>query len=526
MAVAPSDDQGGGADPSAGAAPDHREIRQRAFSGTLWTAVHAVVSTPVNFVANLVVARAVGVTGYGLIAIYAVALSLGTKVAEAGYNGATVNWGVAEDARGNPALTDRLLRQDVGWQLLVEVPLLGVIVAVIGAGHGPAVLVPLLASVLLGAAFAGPAQAVAVANRTAAAARLTMVANVGMQAAVVAVAIETRSPIAVWTARTVALSLIGAAYLVPVERRRRWLLLRPLLPRHMPPGFWRFAAFATLSSVVAELAASRTEVFVLSLYGKTAVIGSFALAFGLANQMTGPVDAAIMPLGIGIIGLVATEPDKAPEALLRSTRVMALLTGALTAVALPVLVVAVPFLYGHQYDTASLLLVPLGLASLLSSLANPLKSFVSARRRADITLRAIVVALVVDGAFAFSLVPVLGVWGAVVANVAGGIGHLPILVGSELQWLELPLRRYVEAARAWLLAVAVAGLAVAGAYAAGPGTAVRVPVAAGIGVVAFGVGSRLLRGGLRAGDGDSLVAAAPLAIHRVLRGGLALVGAP
>jgi len=521
--------------PAPGAAPHaavpihHEELRRRAVSGSMWTAIHSVTALPINFVSHLVVARELGPAGYGTVAVYSLILVLVTKISEAGINGATAMWGTAEDASGHPEVADRLLRQDTGWQLLVEVPLLGVLMLVIGWRAGPAILIPLLISVLLGALLAGPSLAVAVENRTAAAARLTGGANTLMQVAIMVVAVRTHSPIAVWTTRVLATSLTGAIYLIPIDRRRRWLVLKPLFPRGMPVGFWSFAGFATATALVGELASSRTEVFFLALYGLRADIGYFALAFGLATQLTAPVDAVITPLGSGIIGLVATRPQRASAVLLRSTRYVAAASGVLTAVALPAITMLIPMLYGHAYRSAAPLLIPLGIASCLNSLCNPLTSFVSARRRADVVLRAGLIALGADAAAALALIPIIGVWGAVVANIIGGIGHLPSLIAFELKNQGGRLIDLVASAKAWLVSIAACIPAVAAGLVVNQlwGRPVVDAVAAGVvGGAVFVLAVRLLHAGFDREDRESFTSSGPALLRLPLRLGLSMLGTP
>jgi len=500
------------------------ELQRRAVNGSVWTAVHTVFSTPVSFAANLVVARLLGPAGYGIVAIYTLAYALGTKACEAGYNGATGNWGTVAEARGNRDEATRLIRQVVGWQLLVEVPVLGTIVLAISWGHSPAIIASLLVAVVAGAVFSGLGLAIYVENRTAIAARLTMISNFVLQVIVILVALKTRDPLAVFAARTLVAALTGALLLIPLDQSRRWLVLKPLLPRNMPGGFWKFAGISTISSLVAALAVSRTEVFVLDIFHDGTMVGYFALAYGLASQLTNPIDAVILPLGIGILGLVATTPHRAGAVLLRATRYTAASSGVLTAIALPVVTMLVPVLYGRAYDPAMPIVIPLGIASCLVSLHNPLMSFVSARRRADVVLRAMLVALVVDGTLSFALIPVIGVWGAVVANVLGGLANLPLLIRFELKIQHTSLTAFLGSTVNWLVSLPAAGAAVGTALLVGHGPLVEAAVSAAVGTTLFVTGIRLVRGGFDKEDRESFLVSVPAAIRRPIRLGFALLG--
>src|ERR1700693_2463743 len=51
-------------------APD---LQRRAIAGSMWTAVHTVVTLPVAFVANAILARSLGVSSYGHLAFLSAA---------------------------------------------------------------------------------------------------------------------------------------------------------------------------------------------------------------------------------------------------------------------------------------------------------------------------------------------------------------------------------------------------------------------------------------------------------------------
>lgn len=501
-----------------------KELQRRAVNGSVWTAVETVLSLPVNFAANLVVARLLGPTGYGVVAIYTLAYVLGTKASEAGYNGATGNWGTAAEARGDHDQATRLIRQGVGWHLLVEVPILGAIVLAISWGHSPAIVASLLVAVVAGAALSGLRFAIFVENRTAAAARITMVSNVVLQAVVVSVAFKTRDPLAVFAARTLFTALMALLLFIPLGRSRGWQLLKPLAPTNMPGGFWKFAGITTVTALIAALAVSRTEVFVLDIFHDRATVGYFAVAYGLASQLTNPIDAVILPLGTGILGLVATAPNRAGAVLLRATRYTAAGSGVLTAIALPVVTMLVPVLYGRAYDPVMPIVIPLGIASCLVSMHNPLMSFVNARRRADVVLRAMVLALVVDGVLSFALIPVIGVWGAVVANILGGLAYLPMLLTFELRIQQTSAASFLGSATAWLVSIPTAGIAVGAALLVGHGPFAEAAIAAAAGTAVFVGAVRLVGGGFAEDDREGFLASVPVAIRRPIRAGLSLLG--
>ncbi|HEY5252060.1 MAG TPA: polysaccharide biosynthesis C-terminal domain-containing protein [Acidimicrobiales bacterium] len=513
-----------GKQPPEGVKLSAAELQHRAISGSVWTAIHSVIGVPVNFATNLIVARELGPAGFGVVALLNLAIILGTKVSEAGFNAGVCTWGAAEDALGHRSSSDRLLHQCMGWQLLVEVPILGVIMAAFGWRHGPIIVGLLVTSVIVNAAACGPAQAIVIENRSAAAARLAIPSNLVLQAGLIIVAIHTHSAIDVFTARMVLVAPVGILLLIPLDRARRRVVFVPMLPRKMPPGFWRFAAQTTMTAVVGELSSSRDEIFVLALFGLRNAVGYFALAYGLSSQLTAPVDSVLSPLSSAAIGIVATAPKRAANAFLRSMRFTSAASGVLTAMALPLLTMLIPVVYGHRYQATTELIIPLGIASCLASLLNPVGTFVNARRRSDLILKANVIALGVDAVLAFSLIPIIGVWGAVVANILGSLADLPILLVFEMRTQGTTLGEFVRSVRAWLIALVATGLAVGVALLAGQNAWLRAGVAFSVGTAVFIGGIRLFHAGFNDGDREALLRSVP----RVLRGpaslGLAVMG--
>ena len=71
---------------------------------------------------------------------------------------------------------------------------------------------------------------------------------------------------------------------------------KPLRPFRWPPGFSRYSSRVLVAGLVTTLVFSRCEILVLDAYGAAAAAGAFALAAGLASQITAPIDAMLGPL--------------------------------------------------------------------------------------------------------------------------------------------------------------------------------------------------------------------------------------
>ena len=421
------------------------------IAGSLWTAIYVASSTPIAVVVNAVVARVLGPADYGRLALITLIVALAGQISNFSVSEGVIQWGAAAHARGDRSMVDRLLRASLGYHLLIQLPLLAIVVTLIGRGAGPLVLGALLVSVALPAALGSAALSITIENKTAAAARLAIFANLATQAAIAATAIVTQAPVSVWSARSAAGSLLVPLNLLLLDRARRRVALSPHLPRNMPPGFWRFCAFGTAGALTTGLVLTRSETLVLDHYGFATNLGVFALAFGLAQQVTAPIDAVTAPLVPAVAGVLERRPDLAGETFLRIARVTSLMAALLVAGAFPFVYSAVPVIYGSNFSSAGWAFLVLGFASCAHTVATPAMTFARGRRRTASILAISVVALVMDGGLAFVLIPRLGLMGAVVANVAGFGTLFGALIVMELRASEVTLRGYLAAVSPLLL---------------------------------------------------------------------------
>jgi O-antigen/teichoic acid export membrane protein len=489
------------------------DLQRRAISGSFWTAVNALVGVPVAFIANAVVARYLGVTDYGRLAFLTLGLSLAVQVTNFGVSDSTVRWGAVAHAMGKREQVDRLLRKSLGYHLLFQLPLL--VATVLWLSRGSALLIQgvLLVSVAVPAALGSAALSLSIENRLAAGAKLALVSGVAVQTAVAVTAVLSQSPVAVWATRSVAGCVLLPLNFLLLDRARRAVALKPKLPKHLPPGFWRYASFSFAAALVATLVFSRSELFLLQSLGGPVALGTFALAFGLSQQVTSPADALVGPLLPAISALVSAHPSRSVPALLRATRFAALICGVLTGVAIPALYFLVPLLYGSEFRPSAALFLPLAFVSCLQSVSHPVNTFTRARGRNDILLRAYCWALVVDLVLAVSLILLIGVWGAVLANVFAQSFALIAISNAELTYLGVPRRHYLSAI-AFLgvgSAIGLLTLVLVTPFRLPP--LLGAPLAGSVGLALLCMLSRLTRTGVEATDGLALVDSLPRALR-------------
>src|SRR3954451_4556109 len=84
--------------PLAAAATTRGELQQRALQGSMWTALHSITAAPIAFVANALVARALGPVDYGRLALLTLVVGLVLQVSDLGVTGGMVQWGAAAQA--------------------------------------------------------------------------------------------------------------------------------------------------------------------------------------------------------------------------------------------------------------------------------------------------------------------------------------------------------------------------------------------------------------------------------------------
>jgi O-antigen/teichoic acid export membrane protein len=511
-------------EPEAGAVTmDRGELQRRAASGALWTLIHVLLSVPVAFLANVVIARVLGTSDYGRLAFLTAVQGVAASVLGLGSGAALIQFGSKAYAAGRRGDVDAMVSRVQGLQLLVTLPLLTLVMLLVAQLPTDLMVVLVVFGVFLPTAIGVALDCMLIENRSARSAQVALIASLSSQVLAVGMAIVVRSADSVWAARLAVggLSIVGSLFLISSRHRRA--VLRPRLPVRLPPGFWSFALLTMVTSVVAGLVLSRSEVFVLQWLGTPESVGIFALAFGLTAHMFAPAQALIGPLTPALAALHQIESrETVRTAFERTLRTTSAVSGAAVAALAAPVGLLVPALYGRQYADASPIIVVLAALGAVTMLAAPLSAFVLARLSAASALRANAAALVVDLVAAVALVPSVGVWGAVVANVLGAVTLLGLLLRVEARALEIGLRAVSRVVRATVLgsAASVVAYLVGGRLSCALLAAL---IALTVGLVVFWALIRLTRSGITPGDSTVLVQALPTRLRGSGRAALRLV---
>ena len=425
-------------DPGTTEGLSRRELQDRAVSGVTWTMVNTVISLPVAFLVNLVVARVLGVVDYGRLAFLTVVMEVAAGIVMLGVNPALVQFGAKAHAAGRRTEVADLLSKVQGFRLLVAAPILTVVVVVVVSDVGPWFkLIAVVFGVVLPAALDGAPACLGIENKTAAGAKVVLVSNVLTQLAVLGTVLVVAQADVVWAVRLIMLSVTVLLCLIPISASYRRAVLRPRFPRGFPQGFWRFALPTGLAALLSTLVVSRTEVLALTWLSDPVSVGLFALAFGLAGHMYAPAQAIIGPLVPAISGLREVDAPSVAKAFGRALRGSSTVVALLSGIALPAVAVLTPTLYGSSYTGIEPVVLAIGVANGFLVVGAPVSAFVMARLSASRVLVASLVALLVDVVLALGLIPVWGVWGAVVANIGAATTQMLILFVSELTALHL-----------------------------------------------------------------------------------------
>ena len=221
----------------------------------------------------------------------------------------------------------------------------------------------------------------------------------------------------------------------------------------------RYGLSACGAALVGTLVYGRSEIFVLQFHGLKSAAGVFALATGLAGQITVPMDSLMGPLLPTATRVLAADRTRATETAARTVRITSVLGSFTMASAIPAVVVAIPLLFGHRFEPAKSPFILLGLVSCLGSVTLPLGIFIMATRNASSMLRVNVVCLAADASLALGLVPVLGLWGAVIANASAQFLSFSLITIVAVRRVGIEARPVGQACLPMVLGIGATGLA-------------------------------------------------------------------
>lgn len=441
-----------GPDPAPGAASGR--LRSQTVRGSLWTLISTGANLPLVIAATLVIARTFSPQELGRFALLSFILQMTLWIATAGVPMALQRRLSLAHGSGATSMKRQVLRMEqaaaTGHMTVVT------IVAVLVLHRWQADVV-MLAYALV-ATVTGPAAVYLTAtNRGAFVAKATLAAAAATAASQAALAPLTHSADITAAGGFLAGALGYAAMLLATGKRG---LLFPgwEVPR-LSRADWRFGVMSLVSGQVAAFVFSRSEL--LFFGGSMGVArGRFAAATTVGSRTTLLIDSlfgTVAPALTTLYGRDDTDFQRGVRTVLRLSAALfvALFPGALVAA-----VVLTPYVFPSTYGDLRWWVLPLLVVSLLQTGVQPLLSAWTAKGHAGAALTAGLVAAIVDLAISASLIPLIGLPGAVIANVAAASIYVIAIVIAFRR--VVPLRVYLRYWSALLTAIAVGAVMAAG----------------------------------------------------------------
>jgi len=489
--------------------------------------VHLLVSLPLSFVVNLVVARHLGAADFGRLATLSLAVDITNAVVSLGVGGALVQFGAKAHSAGRRDEVRALLSGAQGYQLLVQLPLVLVVVLLLARAAGaPSTLVGwmIVFGVICPAATSAAAGCFGIENRGDLGARLALAGSVVAGATSLVVLALDGTMVVLWATRLCVAGVLPAAALWLVAPDYRRAVLRPRLPR-LPREFWRFALPTGLAGLLGMAVSSRIEVFALSWWSMAEAAGIYALAFGLVAHVFAPAQALTGPLQPAVAALREVSGERARAAFQRTIRATSVVAGLLVAGVVPPLACLIPVLYGDAYAAATPILVALGVTGGVVVLNGPLVVFAQSRLAGRLVLIATALALAADLVLAVVLVPRWSTWGAVAATTAGVLVQCAVVAAAERAEFGLSRWAVARLVAPLVFAAPMAVLAVWVSLAVSHAV-VGACLSALVGAMGWAAAVRTARVGLSGADVRAMVDALPTRLRRTAGWCLARLTSP
>lgn len=492
-----------------------RELQRRAMRGVAWSSISSMVSLPLAIVASAVVARSLGPQEFARFAYLHFLVPLLLVISDLGFGDAMKRAASQAFAVGDLARTRELLGKTMGWNI-VRIPVICALALAV-ARPGPEIALVLVGGLVLLSLSAGLTFSLHAENRGATDAKLSFLRGFATSVSSIVGALAGASGTDLWAITFVSAVVAVPGWILVANPALRRAALTPRLPRELPERFWTYGVTVLISTILAMLVFSRSEVVILEALGEHQALAVFALAYGLAQRLTTPVDTILGPLVPALSALSSASPDRMDAGFGRALRLSSAAVACLTSAAGVGTVLAAPILFGPQYAGVGVVFAALAAISLVQSAVQPYLALAYALGRPGFLIRVNAIALAGDVAVALALIPTIGLWGAVIANATGGILAIGLTVRG------LPSANSVRAAGVPVAALLrLAALSCLAAYLVGRLAGELHPVAGALAAFAAGACSffalaRLFGGPLPAGDAGVLLDVLPGRLARFTR---------
>jgi O-antigen/teichoic acid export membrane protein len=408
------------------AGPSAGSLQREALRGSLWTVASTVLGVPLALLALVVAGRILGPAGFGQYSLYSFAIPVLLMLVDFGM-AASFTWSATAGRAAEDGSTQPALRATVTWNAL-KLPVVWV-VALVAMSDEPAAAVVLAMCLTVFLMSQGLATAVT-ASRGYAALSASAFLNTAVAAVGVIVAcVITDSPewaaAAFWGGRVASVPVLW----VKSPRELRGAAVTPGSLR-LDRRSWRFGLSSHVAALLDTWVFGRSELLFLGRVGATTAQGQFAVASTIGQRATIVADAVYGALGIAMVALRSTEPDRFAEAFSRAIRLTTLLAVVTaTVVTVPAALLAGPVFggeYGEVAEASAILLV----LALLRTTLQPLLSWVFTERVSRALIVPGICAAALDIGLCLLLIPQAALLGAVVANAASTVTFLVLTTAT------------------------------------------------------------------------------------------------
>lgn len=426
-----------------------------------YAAAGSHIETVLGVVTSIVIARSLGAERYGVYSLLLVWATLSQMIVNSGVALGAQRFVAQARARGQPEVSAAIARRlrKVQWiKLAIALVVVGVALPVYGGAGAAAMSVAGLALVLASIAF-----------RTQYTFNVSVCKGAGdfRSAAVVAWVGSGANVLLVCFAGLFAPNILGflfayaagtaAFFAVSTWRSRRFLAKQggQEIPSDVEIDLSRHLRVVTVSTVLAHLASSQIEVFLLGLWAPAEQIGYFRLgnmlAAGAVGVVSGVVASVVLPF---LSGAIAKGEEAAAEAYARLTRYLVLLAVPVVVLVIILSRTLIVTIYGAQFAEAATVLSVLVAALALADINTPAQAYLLGAGRQYTVLAFTVLALGLKLTIGTYLIYRFGLAGAI-ASLAGTV----VIISLAKSWLvrrDLQVRFPVGITMRCLLAGAMA----------------------------------------------------------------------
>jgi PST family polysaccharide transporter len=393
--------------------------QRQATLATLWRTVERGATQGISFLVVVVLARLLGPSDYGLVALAASVAALGQMLLEQTFSEALIQARTVEPPHVS----------SVFWMLLCS----GLIAAgvlliaadwfgeLFGVPELPPVLRALSPLMVLTALYAVPA---AMFRRDL---DFRALAKASMSGSFLGGAVAVPMAFAGFGAWSLVANLLVQKAVVTAEVWRHSGFRPRLLYSHRHlMSLWSYGQYTFLLRVAAYVAAQGPRMLIGYLFG-TAALGAFSFGLRMVDTLYQLLTLPAANVMVPVVARIRDEPKRFERAVLSATMLVATITVPIFVGLSLIAPVAVPLLFGQHWAESAVILQIIGFVGISNSIAQINRSVLAGLGRPDINLAMNVTAAIANVGLVLLTAP-WGLTATAIAFVARGYVVMPIVL--------------------------------------------------------------------------------------------------